>query len=109
MHPLIVRCGSFQDHYVYRVVHILATAGGFTRMRANPAANSRKRHVFTDSVQGVPELVVLDFFNVFRDIDMCRAPVHAGRGILVNVAVGFRDAGTVQAGDEGVAVMLHSV
>ena len=111
MLPLIVGGGALQDHDADRLVHLLAAAGGLARVGTDAPADRRQRHVLPDHVERLVEPVLLDRLDVGRDVDMGRALVLAGSGVLVDEAefVGVALLAAVDVGQEIVAEMLHRI
>ncbi len=102
--PFVVGSAALENHDVDRLVDVFPAAGGLARVRADAPADRRKRHRLTDGGKRIAEAVVLHRLDVGRDVDVGRALVHAGGGVLLDVAeFGGEALRAADVVDEGVA------
>ena len=105
MQQLVIGGHTLEHHDADRFVDQRAAAGRFAGMGADTAADSRDRHVATDRAEGLVVAIILDLFDIGRDINMRRTTIHTGRGQLVVIA--FCLLGLALSAQEGQVVVTE--
>ena len=110
MQPLVIGGHPLEYHDADRLIDQGAAAGTFTGMRADTTTDCRNRHVAANSAERLVVAVVLDFLDIGRDINVCRATIHAGGRQLVAIGFGpFAFTLSTQVGQIVITKMFNGI